>query len=186
MSVPFPSNQFHIPEGLAEQTPAVFAEVPANQESAPTPLETLKHTEAHIFALREAALRQPVAQEKGWLNAAKFLRPQQPPTQQELIDKESYCGGKIVHVNGNDRFWLDVQTEATKQSGVADWYFVKPVENSPSKHQVIRFQTTDTKIHKLFEGKVVPLSDDEISAFLETTAVYKSVVTALYESVQYT
>ena len=177
--------QFTIPEGIIEQqnTAALLESAPTPEsqlitpEAQRSPFQVVKDIENHAFALRSQALGQ-TAPKATWLQAAKLRRPQQI-TPQELINKESFCGGKIVSRNENDRFWLDAKSACYDQQQVADWYFAKYIPET-NGHQVIRFQTTPFSIHKLYEGREVALSEEERVAFLETTAAYPGAIEAVY------
>ncbi len=174
------NNQFQIPTGYTEQAPEAIVERVSSPEFIHYPNQELLNIEMDIFEARKRAL-QAEAPRTSWLQAATLRRPHQI-TLQELIDNESYVGGKISSSTGHDRFWLDAKNPAFEQSGVADWYFVHPTADPAAPDQVLRFQTTPTNIHKLYGGKEVPFSLEEQNAFLETAAAYEKAVAKLYEN----
>lgn len=170
-------DQYQIPQNYSE--PEIRAQIDAIQltpEVEPAPYESIKRIEAQVFAYREAALSVEKKQ-KGWLNGLVFAPHNQ--TIQDLVEHESVAGGQLF--GEGHKFWLDAKDNGTVfHNDVADWYHMQANPANPKHPTVLRFQTTPSSIHKLYEGREYALTVQDLETFVTAVQAYNAAILPLY------
>lgn len=167
------NDQYHIPGSESPLREALNAAdaVLYTPETQPEAFQLIKDIEDRTDSYRETAL---VAKPKvsPWLKAVKpfVLVPKSP--YEKLVEKEEVIGGGLMKKAENivsQRFWYHDN---------GDWFYESI--DTQKNVTVIRFQTTASSIHKIFNGVEVPFAEGELEQFIELTALYEKEILQLY------
>lgn len=141
------------------------------------PYRALASREQSILEARVMAIAQSADGPVNWLQRITSQPEAQRSTLNGLIENESYIGGMQIDSTGMTRFWMDKSYIDSRGVHFTDWYYVYGTGKDAS---VLRFQSTAQNIHKLHNGKEVPLSDFERQSFLDSTVIYAQAVLSMY------
>jgi len=99
-------------------------------------------------------------------------------TLHDLIEEESKVGGQLF--GEGHKFWLDAKPGTVFANDVADWYHLQVNPVNPKHPTVLRFQTTPNNIHKLYEGREYPPTQQDVQTFVAAVQAYDVAVQSLY------
>ena len=163
------------PEAVVENQPSEQHAQPVSIEYAPAPEihAATKLREQRIDQYRFEATQTPPPRPEGI--GAKIMSllsgdKQLPPTLPELLDKEGRIGGELFRVDS--RFWLHPRLDGDAHE-TRDWYF----SFTQNKQEfTIRYQSSPTGFHKLYNGREYPFASGELERLYEASSTYETMV----------
>lgn len=146
-----------------------------SQERQPEAYRHIKDIEDRIHSYRRTALEIEQRREPGFVEAVFGIR-RQKVTLEDLIEKESYIGGKLF--GPNDRLWLSHKgsTPHAAQNNLGDWYHVREHYDSFGRKQgetVLHFETHPTHLVKLHNAQPIDPMLTELETLSRAIELYE-------------
>jgi hypothetical protein len=177
------NSQYHIPDTYSQSEPAedLFASLDKQQytpETQPAAFKHLKDIEAKIHDYRLTAIQTGQANiDRPWLRAMGAFK-QKRVTIDSLIEAESHRGGALF--GEGHQFWLHTQSAHPMEQDKSDWFYRRNSLASNVPSHTIHYQITEHEIHKLYNGRPVPLEAEEQAHVGNVIVQYEKNIRPLY------
>lgn len=146
-----------------------------SQERQPEAYRHIKDIEDRIHSYRRTALEIEQRREPGFIEAFFGIK-RQKVTLEDLIEKESYIGGKLF--GPHDRLWLSHKgaTPHATHNNLGDWFHVREHYDTSGRKigdTTLHFETHPTHLVKLHDGRPIDPMLSELETLTRAIGLYE-------------